>query len=79
MDGKKYQSDFNLSEKNKALSISISDSKKSIVKLNKPNNFTICCADKPLDPINNKFFVKIDTNPNKKIWMGVCLLEVVRK
>ena len=35
--------------------------------------------DKPLDAVNDKFFVKINSNPSKKIWLGVCILDVVRK
>lgn len=47
--------------------------------MSKPTNFTICCADKGIDAINNKFLVRIDSNLNKKIWMGVCLLDIVRR
>lgn len=42
-------------------------------------NYTVCCLDKPFNPVNNRFFVKINSNPNKKIWLGACILDVVRK
>jgi hypothetical protein len=43
------------------------------------NSYSICLFDKPFDAINDKFFVRMDKNLNKKIWLGACLLEVVRK
>ena len=67
------------SQNNKAVAIEIDDSRNTISKLISPINHTVCCLDKPLDPINDKFFVKINQNTSKKIWLGVCILDIVRK
>ncbi len=67
------------SENSKALTIELSDSKKTISRLTGPYTYAICCFDKPLDAINSRFFVKINSNINKKLWLGACILDVVRK
>jgi hypothetical protein len=33
----------------------------------------------PLIQIITIFFIKINTNPSKKLWLGLCLLDVVKK
>lgn len=35
--------------------------------------------DKSIDPINNKFFVRINSNTTKKLCIGVCILDIVKK
>lgn len=72
--GKIYDDDFKLSTNNKALSIELDDSKSSISRLVSGQGYEMCVFDKPLHRINDKFFVRIGINPNKKIWFGVCLL-----
>ena len=58
----------------------ISDSKQTLIKSNIGGiNYSMCCLDKPIDPINSSFFIKIDKNPSKRgIWLGVCTHKVVR-
>lgn len=40
--------------------------------------YSMCCLDRPLDPLNHRFFVRINANPSKKLWLGVCILDIVR-
>ena len=73
------EKDFAFSDINKALCIQLEDSKKTILTQMADYNYMICCLEKPLDFTNNWFCVRIDKNPNKKIWMGVCDLSIVKK
>jgi hypothetical protein len=78
MVGKKSEEDLEFSLINKSIAIGISDSKKSISRVLANHNHAICCMNKPLDPLNNKFYVRIDKNPVRNLWIGACILDVVR-
>lgn len=43
------------------------------------NNYGICCLQRKMDNLNNRFYVKIKKNLTKRIWFGVCIMDVVRK
>ena len=43
------------------------------------NNYGICCLQRKMDALNNRFYVKIKKNLTKRVWFGVCIMDVVKK